>query len=60
MGGAQGVVGRCFDAPARWRPWVEDARHFSGQALDCGHHIAEEAPDAPLALIQPFFKEDDT
>ena len=58
--GAQGTVGRCFDVPALWWPYVEDATHFSGQALDCGHYIAEEAPDALLAHIQPFFKEDDT
>ena len=58
--GAQGVVGRCFDVPALWRPWVEDARHFSAQALDCGHYIAEEAPDALLAHIHPFFKDEDT
>jgi len=36
------------DPLAVWRGWVE--RPF-GQALDCGHHIAEEAPEELAALI---------
>ena len=36
------------DPLAVWRGWVE--RPF-GQALDCGHHIAEEAPRELAALI---------
>jgi haloacetate dehalogenase len=27
-----------------------------GQALACGHYIAEEAPDALLALALPFLQ----
>ena len=54
---AQGTVGRCFDVPALWRRCVHDAAQFSGQALDCGHYIAEEAPAALLAQINPFFND---
>lgn len=30
------------DILAIWRPWAPDLR---GGALDCGHHMAEEAPE---------------
>ena len=50
--GEQGVVHRCF------RPldeWGRVARHAEGEALACGHYIAEEAPEALLARVLPFF-----
>ena len=31
-----------------WRNWVDD---LAGHAVDCGHHIAEEAPDALAAAL---------
>lgn len=49
--GAQGVVQRCFDPLREWR---EVADHVTGGALDCGHYIPEEAPDALLASALPF------
>lgn len=49
--GADGVVGRCFDPLAEWRRVAADVR---GQALPCGHYIAEEAPDALLEQALPF------
>ncbi len=52
--GAQGVVGRCFDVPALW---AAAASSFSGRAIDCGHYIAEEAPDALRSEMLDFFKE---
>ena len=30
------------DVLAVWRAWADDLR---GRGLDCGHHMAEEAPD---------------
>jgi haloacetate dehalogenase len=51
--GEHGTVARCFDVLALWR---ERALHVSGQALPCGHYLAEEAPDALLAEAIPFFK----
>jgi haloacetate dehalogenase len=56
--GAEGAVGRCFDVPALWRPCVQQPEHnFSGQALPCGHYIAEEAPRVLLQHATAFFKD---
>ncbi|MEJ7929639.1 alpha/beta hydrolase [Ramlibacter sp. AN1015] len=51
--GAHGAVGRCFDVPGLWR---ERATNVSGHAVDCGHYLAEEAPDAVLAEALEFFR----
>jgi haloacetate dehalogenase len=48
--GRRGVVHRCFDVLAAWR---ERAASVRGGALECGHYIAEEAPDALLAELLP-------
>ena len=50
--GQQGVIQRCFQPLAEWR---RVARDVNGEALPCGHYIAEEAPMALLARIVPFF-----
>jgi haloacetate dehalogenase len=50
--GAHGAVGACFDVLALWR---EVAVQVSGQALDCGHYIAEEQPTLLLQEAQAFF-----
>ncbi|WP_281915523.1 alpha/beta fold hydrolase [Caldimonas thermodepolymerans] len=52
--GARGVVGANFDVLALWR---ERAREVDGRALDCGHYIAEELPQALLEEMQDFFQE---
>lgn len=52
--GAQGTVGRCFDPLALWRAVAQDVR---GQALPCGHYLAEEVPQALLDQAIPFFTE---
>jgi haloacetate dehalogenase len=49
--GEQGVVHRCFRPLDEWR---RVARDVSGEALPCGHYIAEEAPDVLLARVAPF------
>lgn len=51
--GAQGVVQRCFEP---LKAWQSVATQVSGQALPCGHYIAEEAPDALLAQALPFLR----
>ena len=51
--GGQGVVGACFDVLALWR---ERADEVSGQALPCGHYIAEEAPQALIDEALSFFR----
>jgi haloacetate dehalogenase len=50
--GAHGAVGKCFDPLAEWQALAADVR---GHALDCGHYIPEEAPQALLDQVQPFF-----
>lgn len=49
--GREGVVHRCFQPLEEWRRVADDVR---GEALPCGHYIAEEAPDALLAQVLPF------
>jgi len=50
--GAQGIVGKLYDVLAVWRDWADDVR---GRPLDCGHYLAEEAPDDTLAALRDFF-----
>jgi haloacetate dehalogenase len=50
--GENGVVGQNF---AVLRLWHDRASDVSGQALPCGHYIAEEAPDLLLAQAHNFF-----
>ena len=40
------------DIVAIWREWADDVR---GIAIDSGHHVAEEAPDALTAALLDFF-----
>jgi haloacetate dehalogenase len=49
--GEQGVVHQCFRPLDEWRLAAE---RVEGEALPCGHYIAEEAPDALLARVLPF------
>jgi len=49
--GAKGVVGRTYDVLEVWR---ERAHEVSGRALDCGHYLAEEAPEDTLAALMSF------
>ena len=51
--GAEGVVQRCFDPLAEWQ---QVALNVRGQALPCGHYIAEEAPQALLDAALPFLR----
>ena len=50
--GAQGVVARCFDPLLEWR---KVASRVEGEALDCGHYIAEERPDELVQEMVRFF-----
>lgn len=50
--GADGVVHRCFAPLEEWHRVAVDVR---GGPLPCGHYIAEEAPEALLARVLPFF-----
>ena len=50
--GAKGMMPRWYDVAAIWRDWAEDVR---GQEIDCGHYLAEEAPEATYEAMKAFF-----
>ena len=52
--GKQGAVGRCFDVLGLWRE-VSDAP-VTGREVDCGHYLAEEAPDEVLREARGFLR----
>ncbi len=41
------------DPLAVWRPWASELR---GRGLDCGHHMAEEAPELHAAELLAFLR----
>jgi haloacetate dehalogenase len=41
------------DPLAIWRAWADDLR---GGSIDCGHHMAEEAPDELAARLRAFLR----
>ncbi len=43
------------DPVSVWRDWLADIR--GGVAIDCGHHIAEEAPHLLTATLRRFLVE---
>jgi haloacetate dehalogenase len=53
--GAAGIPGKTDGPLAIWREWCADVR---GQAIACGHFLAEEAPQETLAALVPFLKGD--
>ena len=50
--GRRGVLEAWYDVLATWRDWADDVR---GRALDCGHYLAEEAPDETYTALHAFF-----
>ena len=50
--GGKGALAAWYDVLAIWRDWADDVR---GGALDSGHYLAEEAPDATSAALHAFF-----
>jgi len=51
--GAKGTVGELFDVVKLWR---EEANDVQGQALQCGHLIAEEDPEGLVGALNEFLK----
>lgn len=47
-----GFVNRPLETWRRWCPQV------TGTAIECGHFLPEEAPDATLAALMPFLRQD--
>ncbi|MDA0673487.1 MAG: alpha/beta hydrolase [Cyanobacteria bacterium] len=50
--GDRGFVHRTYDVLAVWRTY---ATQVTGQALDCGHFLPEEAPTAVTTALSDFF-----
>jgi haloacetate dehalogenase len=53
--GARGLLDRWYDVLAVWRDWAGDVR---GRSLDCGHYLAEEAPDQTYEELRTFLATD--
>lgn len=51
--GAKGTVGHLWDVLATWRAKADTV---TGEALDCGHFLPEEQPEAVLAQFLAFFQ----
>ena len=50
--GGRGKVAALYDdVLGIWRVWADDVR---GRALECGHFLAEEAPEETLAELLEF------
>jgi haloacetate dehalogenase len=48
----QGELEDWYDVLAIWREWANDVH---GHGLDCGHYLAEEAPDETYTALYNFF-----
>ena len=52
--GAAGIPSEAEADPlATWREWADDVRGF---AIDCGHYLPEENPDATAKVLLDFFR----
>lgn len=51
--GRKGLMEQHFDVLATWREKASGP--VTGEALDCGHYLPEEAPEATTAALRTFF-----
>ena len=51
--GEKGTVGTCFAPLEEWAKVAEDVQ---GEALPCGHYLAEEQPQLLLEKVLPFLR----
>ncbi|MCB5173855.1 alpha/beta fold hydrolase [Microvirga lenta] len=49
--GLRNGLERWYDVCEVWRAWADDVQ---GHGIDCGHYLAEEAPEETLAALIPF------
>ena len=54
--GAKGIPAEGVSPLDVWRQWARDVR---GHAIDCGHFLPEEAPEATAQALMNFFNEGD-
>lgn len=52
--GAHGLLEAAYDVLAVWRSYAASPDLVSGEALDCGHFLPEEAPAATTAALLDF------
>lgn len=52
--GGKGVIEKQFDALGEWQK-VSREGAVSGESVDCGHYIPEEAPEVLVRQIRDFF-----
>lgn len=50
----QGSLEKWYDVLDIWRGWADDVR---GKGIDCGHYLAEEAPEETYTELRAFFVE---
>ena len=48
------AAGRLDDGTTCWPSGATGPTDVDGHAIDCGHYLAEEAPDETLAALEPF------
>ncbi len=53
--GEQGLMHRHFDVRETWRVKHAEPYSVEGEALPCGHYLAEECPNGVLAAFDRFF-----
>jgi haloacetate dehalogenase len=53
--GGRGVVQALFDPMALWRAASSEPAAVQGEALDCGHYLPEEKPEATAEKLLRFF-----
>jgi haloacetate dehalogenase len=51
--GKRNLLERCYDVLGVWREWADTVE---GRALDCGHHLPEEAPDETYTALAEFLE----
>jgi len=49
--GTRGHMPQWYDVLAIWRAWADNVR---GEGIDCGHYLAEEAPEATVEALTNF------
>jgi haloacetate dehalogenase len=54
-GGQGGIPAETTGPLATWQEWATNVRGF---AIDCGHYLAEEAPEATAKALLEFFASD--
>ena len=54
--GKKGVIEKQFDALGEWKK-VSREGVVSGESVECGHYIPEEAPEAVVKHVKEFLKD---